>query len=294
MLRQRMLFVILCIVWGSTWIAMKAGTVSVPPGMFSGLRWIAAGMILLVWVWFHDGRLRIPWHLTGRLVSVAFLLITSNQLLMLYSLRYVGSGLGAVINCALSPLSLLGFAIALHQERLTRRIAFAMALGVLGIVVLFGPAAAAGRLDGAVLLGAVGIILGTLTYSAGSVMARPMMGAMSPYLFAAMINVAGGIMLVGCSLAFEPGAVAALDLHWGVSAWTSWLFLLGPGSLGASTIFLLLVRDWGATKAGSYAFVSPIIAVLLGLAVSGEALHPADAAGMGLMLVAAWVALRRA
>ena len=55
----------------------------------------------------------------------------------------------------------------------------------------------------------------------------------------------------------------------------------------------MLVRDWGASKAGSYAFVSPIVAVLLGLTLSGEALHPIDAIGMALMLIAAGVALRR-
>lgn len=293
-LRQRLLFAVLCVVWGSTWIAMKSGTAIVPPALFAGLRWSAAGVLLLGWIWFHEGRLRIPWHLAGRLLGVALLLITTNQLLMLYGLRTVGSGLGAVINCALSPLSLLGFAVALHQERITRRIAFAMGLGVVGIFTLFGPAALSGRLDGGVLLGAFEIVLGTLTYSAGSVLARPLMGTMSPLMLGGLINLVGGISLLVGSIAFEQGAVAALDLRWGVTAWAAWLFLLGPAALGASTIFLVLVRDWGATKAGSYAFVSPIIAVLLGLFISGEALHPVDVVGMVLMLGAAWVALRRA
>lgn len=293
-LRLKLLFAILCVVWGTTWIAMKSGTVHVPPALFSGLRWSAAGLLLLAGVWWHDGRLRLPWHLAGRIFAVALLLISSNQLLMLYALRYVGSGLGAVINSALTPLSLLGFAVAMGQDRITRRTAFAMGLGVLGILTLFGPAAWAGRLDGLVLLGAAGIVLGTLTYSAGSVLARPLMGTMSPFLLAGLINLAGGMLLLMGSLAFEPGAVAALDLRWGTTAWIAWLFLLGPAALGASTIFLVLVRDWGAARAGSYAFVSPIIAVLLGLFVSGEALHAVDAIGMALMLAAAWVALRRA
>ena len=72
-----------------------------------------------------------------------------------------------------------------------------------------------------------------------------------------------------------------------------WLFLLGPAALGASTIFLILVRDWGASKAGSFAFISPIIAVFEGLFVSGEALHAVDAVGMTLMLGAAWLALKK-
>jgi drug/metabolite transporter (DMT)-like permease len=293
-LQQRLLFGVLCLVWGSTWIAMKIGTAHVPPMLFAGLRWTTAGSILLAWRWFHDGRLLIPWQMTSRILAIAVLLVSGNQVLTLYSLRYVGSGLGAVINCALSPLSLLGFAVVSGQERISRRIAMAMGLGVLGIFVLFGPAAMSGRFDGSVLLGAFGIMLGTLAYSAGSVVARPLMGTISPVLMGGMINVAGGLMLLVSSMLFEPGSFAAMDLDWGWRAWTAWLFLVFPAALGASTIYLTLVRDWGASRAGSYAFVSPIVAVFLGLAISGEALHPVDAIGMVMMLLAAWVALRKA
>ncbi len=292
-LRQRLMFAVLCVVWGSTWIAMKSGTAVVPPSMFAGLRWTAAGVILLGLVWWQEGRVRIPWHQAGRVVAISVLLNASNQLLMLYGLRFVGSGLGAVINCSLTPLSLLGFAVALRQERITRRVAFAMVLGVVGIFVLFGPAALAGRLDGMALFGALLIVLGTLTYCGGSVMARPLTQSMSPYLLAGLINLLGGVELFGVSLLFEPGAVAALHLDWGWTAWMCWLFLLGPAALGASTIFLILVRDWGASKAGSFAFISPIIAVFEGLFVSGEALHAVDAVGMTLMLGAAWLALKK-
>jgi drug/metabolite transporter (DMT)-like permease len=292
-LRMRVLFVILCVMWGSTFIAMKIGTEVVPPALFGGLRWTAAGAMMLIFLRLR-GPLRVPWHLAGRIAVVAVLMITMNQVMMLYSLRVVGSGMAAVVSCALSPLSLLGFAVALGQERLNRRIVIAMAMGVAGIFVLFGPAALSGRLDGLVLVGAAGIALATLIYSAASVLARPLMRTVSPLLLAALVNVTGGGVLLVCSLAFEPGSVGALNFRWGAAAWVSWLFLVFPAALGASTIFFILVRDWGASKAGSYAFVSPIVAVLLGLFISGEMLHPIDAAGMTLMLAAAWVALRRA
>ncbi len=289
--RLQVMFAYLCLVWGSTWIAMKIGTAHLAPALFGGTRWTAAGLIMLAFLRLR-GPLRLPWHLAGRIALVGLLLITLNQYFMLYSLRVVGSGLAAVINCALTPISLLGFSIATHQERLSRRVVVAMAIGLAGILLLFGPAAMAGRLDGLVLLGAFGVFLGTMTYSAGSVLARPMMGSVSPLLLAALINTAGGGMLLLSSLLFEPGAIAAAGLDWGLQAWAAWLFLLLPAALLASTIFLVLVRDWGATKAGSYSFVSPIIAVLLGVWLSGEVLHPIDTMGMALMLVGAWVALK--
>jgi drug/metabolite transporter (DMT)-like permease len=169
-----------------------------------------------------------------------------------------------------------------------------MVLGVIGIFVLFGPAAMSGRLDGMALFGAACIVLGTITYCGGSVMARPFTASMNPHLLAGMINLFGGLQLIPISLIFEPGALDALSLNWGWVPWASWFFLLIPASLGASTIFMILVRDWGPSKAGSFAFISPIIAVFEGLVITGEALHPVDAIGMTLMLVAAWVALRKA
>ena len=72
-----------------------------------------------------------------------------------------------------------------------------------------------------------------------------------------------------------------------------WLWLTFAGSLGASIIYFLLVRDWGASRAGTYAFVSPVIAVLLGSVVLDERLDAMQALGMALMLGGAGLSLRR-
>ncbi len=79
---------------------------------------------------------------------------------------------------------------------------------------------------------------------------------------------------------------------WGWPAFIAWLYLLIPGSLGATVIYFLLVRDWGASRTGTYAFISPIIAVVLGAALFGEVVGPSDVAGMILMLAAAGMVLR--
>ena len=71
----------------------------------------------------------------------------------------------------------------------------------------------------------------------------------------------------------------------------SWLFLVIFGSLVAFTIYLRLVRDWGTARASMYAFVSPIIAVLVGVFLSGETMRMSDLLGMLAMLAATWVAL---
>jgi drug/metabolite transporter (DMT)-like permease len=291
--RQRVFFVVLCVVWGSTFLAMKAGIAVVPPGIFSGTRWTVAGLALLAWRAYRAEPIRFPPHLTLRLLAVALLMITLNATLMLYGLRYVSSGLGAVLSSAVTPIGLLGFSVAMGQERYSHRQAGAIALGIGGLALLFGPKALAGRLDLDELLGAVMILLGGLCYCWGSVLARPLMRPLSPPHMAAVTNFMGGFIQLVLSVAFEPGAGAALHFNWGWQAWAGWLFLLLPGSLGATVIYFVLVRDWGASRTGSYAFISPVIAVLLGFVLLGERLEPAEMLGMALMLAAAGLVLRR-
>jgi drug/metabolite transporter (DMT)-like permease len=287
------LFAVMCLIWGSNWLALKIGTGAVPPGFFSGVRWTVAGLLLLAWRWWRGQDNRVSRRLIGRLLLVSFLMVGLNALIQNYGLRLVSSGLAAVISSALTPISLLGFGVALGQERFTRRQGAAIALGVCGIAMLYGPKAISGGHDPLEMLGVAGVVVGCLSYSLGSVLCRPLMRAMAPAQVATLTNLLGGLMLLAGSIPFEPGAGAAMHFDWGWPAWLSFLFLLIPGSLGGTIIYFILVRDWGAGRTGTYAFVTPIISVLLGVFALGERVDAADAAGMLIMLVAAGLALRR-
>ena len=168
-----------------------------------------------------------------------------------------------------------------------------IALGVVGILVLFGPKAFTGELRLAEIAGAACVVVATLLYSYGSVLIRPMMRGVAPADMAWMTNVIGGGLLLVGALVFEPGAWSAMGLNWGMPAWLAWLYLLIPGSLLSTLIYFFLVRDWGASRVGTYAFISPVIAVILGALLFGEHVELADVAGMTLMLAAAGLALRR-
>lgn len=291
--RQRALFAVLCFVWGTTWLAMKVAIATVPPGVMAGTRWTTAGIMLLAWRYARGQRLQIPMRLTGRLVAVAILMVSLNQVIQLYGLRFITAGLAAVLSSALTPIALLGFAVGLRQERFAWYQVGAIAIGVAGILVLFGPAALQGQLDIWELIGAAGVIIGTLSYSAGSVMARPLMNSLAPAQMAAMTNLIGGSILLVASIIFEPGAAAALVHLWDWRAALAWLYLLLPGAILSTVIYFLLVRDWGASRTGTYAFVSPLVAVAIGTSMFGEKLDAADLAGMALMLAAAAIVLRR-
>jgi drug/metabolite transporter (DMT)-like permease len=289
---QRAMFVLICYVWGTTWLAMKIGIATVPPGVFAGLRWTVAGLVLLLIRHWRGELVRPPPRLWLRLLGVSVLLITLNQVIQLYGLKYITAGLAAVISSALTPIALLGFSVALGQEQFNLRQLGAIGLGVLGVFTLFGPSALAGTLDGWEVLGVGGVTVGCLCYTLGSVMTRPMMRTLAPVQLAGLTDLIGGLVLLVASLIFEPGGMAAMRFGWGWNAFLAWLYLLVPGSLISTTMYFLLVRDWGASRPGTYAFISPVIAVVIGCWLFGEKLDWGDAAGMTLMLCAAGLALR--
>lgn len=292
-LRRRAMFLALCFVWGTTWLAMKVGIATVPPGFFAGTRWTIAGLALFGWRLARGGRIRVPFRLRGRLFVVSILMVTLNQVIQLYGLRTVPAGVAAVLSSGLTPISLLGFAVLLGQEKFSWRQAAAIAVGVCGILMLFGPKAINGTFGWPQFLGAIAVIIGLLCYSLGSVLSRPLMRTMPPADVAAFTNLIGGLVLLAFSIAVEPGSKQAALSFWGWPAVLAWFWLLLPGSLGATIIFFLLVRDWGASRTGTYAFVSPVVAVVIAVPLLGEQVTATDVMGIGLMLLAASLVLRR-
>lgn len=290
---QRVMFAFLCFVWGTTWLAMKVGVEQVPPGFFAGTRWLAAGVLLVGWRWFRGERISVPRRLWPRLFLVSILMVALNQVIQLYGLRFVPAGLATVISSAVTPISLTGFSVLAGQDRFTLRQGAALLLGLVGILLAFGPQALVGRLGWPEILGALGVIAGSLCYSWGSVMARPLMRTLAPGELAAVANCAGGGLLLAASLAFEPGSWAALHGQFGWPAFGAWLYLLVPSSLGATLIYFLLVRDWGVSRTGSYAFVAPVIGVVAAVLLLGETVSFGELIGMALMIGAAGLVLRR-
>ncbi len=297
--RLHALFALMCLVWGATWVALKVGTEAVPPVFFAGTRFTVAGVILLAALQWQGNVGRIARADLPRSAAVTLLMISATYALLFWGAQFVSSGLAAILDLALMPVALLAVAALLGEERFSPARAVGVALGVVGLLILFGPKVlnGGGPEEGATgttmwFVGSGAIVLSTLTYSLGSVLARPLLRAYPPTLLSGATTLGGGIVLLTGALVQEPGAAAMLSGRWGSAAWASWGFLVLFGSLVGYTAFLRLVREWGASRAGSYAFVSPIIAVLLGVVAFGEVITPTDVLGMAVMLVGAWLTLR--
>ncbi|WP_299844582.1 EamA family transporter [uncultured Jannaschia sp.] len=293
--RNTWLFLLLCAIWGSTWIGIKAGVDAVPPLFFAGTRFTAAGLILLGFsAW--QGSARIARRDWGRAAACALLMITLCYGPLFWGMRHIDSGTAAVLELGLTPVALLGFALALREERFARIKILAIGMGLGGLVVLFGPVAAeswtSGDRDASLQVwGALAVASAAIIYGAGSVVARPLLRTYPSTLLAGATTLIGGIALLALSFAFEPESVQALRGDWGWAAWSGWVFLVLFGSLVGYTIYMQLLRDIGASRAGAYAFVSPVIAVGLGVMVMGETVSLLDGIGMVILLAAAWLAM---
>ncbi|GLR55815.1 DMT family transporter [Rhizobium indigoferae] len=293
--KNQLRFLMLCMIWGSTWIGTKAGIQAVPPLLFAGTRFTAAGMLLLLYAWANGNMAGLKVRDGIRFTAVSMLMITLCYGPLFWGMQYINSGTAAVLEMSLTPIALLVFALLLSEETLDGRRIFAIALGVCGLVVLFWPASAYVSLPeafpSASLWGGLAVASAAFTYGYGSVLARPLLRTYPALFVSGVTTLVGGIVLLMVALAFEPGAVSALSGDWGMIAWLGWFFLVIFGSLIGYMTFMRLLRDIGASRAGSYAFVSPVIAVALGAAVFGERITVMDVIGIIVMLSGAYLAM---
>ncbi len=292
--RELLLFALLCLVWGLTFLPVRVATAHVPPIFLAAARFVFAGALLLAWA----GRdaFRIPRQAWPRLLGTSLLVNTGSYALLFWGLAHAPSGLSAIVNMATIPIWTLLATRVIEGQPITGRRLLAIGLGTAGLGLLFAGRAAVGvgaagdRLEG---FGLAAVALGTLSYCVGAVLTRPIASAIPTLALAGWQSVIGCVGLVASSLALEPVGMADL------AALASWPvapalgFLVVAGSLVGFTIYLRLLRDWGAFRAGLYAFVSPVIAVAMGVALLGEPFGPMEAAGALAMFAAAAIALRR-
>lgn len=280
----------MCLIWGLSWIAIKTGVDAVPPLFFAACRFLLAGALLFAVARRRGARLppKAPW---GRIVVVALLINTGCYATLFWGVQYVPSGFAGVVNLSLIPITLFVFGILFGHEHFTRLRTTALALGVVGLLILMrarlsmepSPLAVAGSLA---------VIAGSISYTLGSVLSRPLFDTVPSLALAAVHDVIGGGGLALLSLLLEEVSADDLRRLAEPPVFANLAFLILFASLVAFTVFLRLLRDWGPYRAGTYAFVSPIIAVGVGMALAGERYTLLEFLGAGLMLAAVGMSLR--
>jgi drug/metabolite transporter (DMT)-like permease len=286
---------IVWVVWGSTYLAIKVGVETMPPLLMAAARNLVAGLIMFPAAMgarrraIRAGQVVRRWpsraEWTGCAV-VGVLLLVANGAVGIGE-KTVPSGLAALL-VATVPLWLLGIDAVLNHARLGLAPVAGLALGLAGVGLLSGLGGGSGRISAA---GVVVILAAAFTWALGTIMTRRVTIPSSPALASGMELLCGGVALL--AMAAAAGEFGSLHLA-GVS-WRSWLalgYLIVAGSIVAFSAYGIAVRALPTATVATYAYVNPVIAVLLGTLILGERLTPAMFGG-GVLIVGAVVLVVR-
>jgi drug/metabolite transporter (DMT)-like permease len=284
------LFLVMSLVWGTTWVVAKIGITAMPPIFFAALRYVLVAALFLAVTPGVLGLLRGP--LGGRVLLTGLLVNTGTYALLLWGMQHVASGIAGLVNLTMIAIGLYALALLRGEEKPSWRHALALLLGLAGLCALFFDRM--GLRGGALeLWGLLAIILGSLCYCLGSVLSRPLLDHANAFQLTGAQAVTGGAGLALLTVALEPVSLGSFAVLGEVRVLACLGFMVLFGTFVAYTIYLRLMRNWGSARAGLYAFVSPVVALLLGASVFGEALGIRQALGAALMLAAAGMAVRR-
>lgn len=257
------------IIWGSTYIAIAWGVKTVPPFLLVAMRSLAAGIILLTWARLRGHPTPTRAQLRAAAATGAMFFLVGHGGLF-WAEQRVASGMAALM-IATEHFWIVLITWALPGGRApSRRAMLGVAIGLAGVAVLTLGGGGEGGLD---LVGIVVLLIAAGAWGAGSIYfqgeRRPTSGAYA----AGMPLVAGGVMLMIASAAFgETARVRAADFT--PLAVGSLLYLVIFGSVIAFSAFTWLVNTEGPSRAASYVYINPFVAVILGWALAGEALTP--------------------
>jgi len=266
--------------WGMTYLAMRVAVVDIPPHLLSGSRFVLAGLVLYSWA-----RLRgdaapnvIQWR--AAVMIGGFLLLGGNASVA-WAEERVPSGLAAVL-IAVAPIWMVGLEWARGGAAPTRRVVVGLLLGLLGVGLLVSlRGGGAARLDP---FGAIILILASGSWAWGSVISKSAPLPESRFLSTGMEMIGGGLLLLltagvtGQFAHFRPQQVSGVAL-------LAWTYLVVFGSLVGFTAYIWLLGATSIAKAGTYAYVNPIVAVLLGWAILGEQVTPRMLLAAAVILV---------
>jgi drug/metabolite transporter (DMT)-like permease len=278
-IKSRLVWLLLCLIWGSTWLFIKLGLSDLPPFTFAGIRFVIACSILFTLIAARRlplPRTRADWLL---LATTGVLSFSLNYGLLFWGEQYISSGLAALLQATIPAFGLVIAHFYLPKEQMTPVKIFGVVMGVAGVGVIFsnqlsvaGPRA---------LAGCAALILGSACSAYANVLVKARGANLNPAILAGGQMFFGLIplLLIGIPLEGSP-----LNFHWTRVAVISLFYLSIVGSVAAFLLYYWLVQHMDVTKTMLVALVTPVIAVTLGVLVLNEELNWRTFAG-GAMII---------
>ena len=273
-------FAILYFVWGSTYLAIRFAIETMPPIWMAGMRFVIAGAILFLFTqsrhstrptkrqWFHA-------------LWIGALMFGGGNGLVSWSEQYVPSGVTALIIATVPLWMALLDTILFRAARPNLRVAAGLLLGMIGVVLLVDPAAAsAGSVSP---LGAAMLLTACLCWSYASLRSRTLDLPSSLFITAGMQMLCGGVVLMACSTLMGDWTRIHLDAI-SFKSLAALGYLIVFGSMLALSAFTWLLRNCPAATVATYAYVNPVIAMVLGAWLGGETLSIRTGVAAGLIV----------
>jgi drug/metabolite transporter (DMT)-like permease len=275
-------FAIIYFVWGSTFLFIRIGVREVPPFLFAAMRFLAAGLALYAWTIARGERSPSgrEWASASAIAVLAFVF---DYGLLFWAEQRVPSGLAAVMLATIPVFMALSEIIFLRTQKLTLRLATALGIGIAGVAVLVSRSL---HLGGAPIdrAGAVALIIASISWALASALTRILPLPSSKVMSSGAQMLAGGIFLALTAAAlgefrnFHPSAVSR-------GVWFALAYLIVAGSIVAFTAYVWRIHHESPTKGGTYAYVNPVVAVLVGYFFGGEELGMRTIVGTAFVLI---------
>lgn len=269
-----------CVIWGTTYLGIRVSLETMPPMLMGGLRWTLAGGALAIYMAARGERLHGRDALRGALL-LGFLMLVLGNGGVVWAEQHVPSGLAAVVVAA-SPFWMAGVESFYRDgDRLNRQTAFGLFLGFAGIVLLIWPELRHGGIGGRnFLLGMVSLQVACFGWSIGSSYSKRHGRGDNIFAATAAQMLAGGVMML---------AIATVRGEWPALAFsprsaTAFAYLTTIGAIGGFVAYTYALRHLPVSLVSLYAYINPVIAVALGVAILGEPFTLRMAAAAALVL----------
>jgi len=257
------------LIWGSTYLSIRITVETIPPFLMVGTRFVIAGALLYGWAMARGESRPVRFHWRSAFIIGGLLLLGGNGGVT-FALQTVPSGTAALLVAAIPLWMVLIEWLRPGGIRPTKRVFLGLGLGFAGIAILIGPQEIAG--SGQVpVVGALIIILATLSWATGSLYSRSAKMPDSPLVSTAMEMLAGGfLLLLAGSITGEWGALDVTQIS--MRSLIALIYLIFFGSIIAFTAYIWLLQVSTPARVSTYAFVNPVVAIFLGWAILDEAL----------------------
>jgi len=268
------------VVWGSTYLAIAVAVQTLPPLFYSGIRFALAGLLLAAWLAFRRVDLRISRRELGGAALVGVLMLAGGNGLVNLGERTVPSGVAALIVASI-PLWIVLYRMV-ASERIGRDLFAGVLLGLVGVAILVVPGGLNGTIDP---VGTLMLFGATLSWALGTFLSPRLSTPRNALVSTAYQMAVGGVVLIVVALGtgelahVDPAAISVRSL-------VAFGYLVVFGSLVAYSAYTWLLQNASVSLVSTYAFVNPVVAVVLGALILAEPITPTIVVGAAVIVVA--------